>query len=381
MSYNIEGIINPRDILPVVFKKVLPLYVRDYGKEYVNMILRRLYDTVYIFDSNPIDTWNFICEHSSEIKDQDYVNRCHSEYVDFVNHSRRIDANNDKALRRFLKKVYQLPLSSKDYSVMNVDFDSYSVASIHKLHNGTELEKKEILDRQGLYRQQCRLAGINPITVPTLASELSDIQRQLIENKKYKLIERTKWAYRIREEIKSIYGFDISIGSLKDCLFDEGLASTTIDEDKKGFRTIMTFPIIHDYGKTSLDHVLFHELRHVVETGNKACGFYKLKNGKYQMINEIHTDKNALLDAKEFENLIFLGKSRRNKRSYYERFFPYLGDLFEDYKMSFDLFGFINRPDLVENLFGERFLKDLEYKLHNEEEFKKGNQIRLKRNV
>ena len=40
-----------------------------------------------------------------------------------------------------------------------------------------------------------------------------------------------------------------------------------------------------------------------------------------------------------------------------------------------------NRTDLIERLFGERFLKDLEYKLQNEEEFKKENIIRLKRNV
>jgi len=380
MSYNIEGIIYPRQMIREVIKKVLPLYAKDYGMEYVNMILNRLYETIYIFDSNPIDTWDFVSKHEKEIEDKILVYRAEQEYKNYKNVENKIDSSNERILFRVLKKFFE-EKPNKNYPLMDIDFNSYSISSIEKLKNGTEDEKNKIRERQAIYKQQCRLAGISSITIPDLATELDNVQQFLKEKKKYYLIKNTKWASRIKKEINDIYHFNISDEALKDSLFDNSLASTTIEDDKNNFRTIMMFPLMSNYGKTNLDHVLFHELRHVVETGNRSCGFYKLKNGKYQMINEIHTEKNALLDLERLSEYTFFGKSRRNNKSYYERFFPYLENIFEDYKMSFDIFSFINRPDLLERLFGERFLNQLEYKLNHEEEFQKGNQIRLKRNV
>ena len=378
--HSIDNIVHPRKALPEVLKKVLPLYVRDYGTEYVNLILKRLYDAIYIFDSNPIDTWKFVCEHSDEIKDKDFCHRSKIEYYDYIDHEYRIDCSNEKIIRKFFKKAYEMK-ASNNYSIMKIDFDSYSLKSNRILASGTEEEKREILDRRNAYKEQCLSAGISPITVPSLVEELSLLQSSLLERKKDYLIRNTKWANRIRKDIHDIYHFDISFEGLKNNLFDEGMASTCIEENNKQVRTIMTFPMIKDFGRGSLDNILFHELRHVVETGNKICGFYSLRKGKYEMINEIHTEKNALDDAEKLSNITFFSKSRRNKRSYYEKLFPYLGTLFEDYKMTFDMFGFHNRVDLLEEALGDRFLKNLEFKLHNVEEFEKGDTIRLKRNV
>ena len=378
--YSIDNIFHPREILPEIFKKVLPLYVRDYGKEYVNMILKRLYDTVYIFDSNPIETWNFVCEHKDEIEDHDFYHRSKSEYYDYIDHEYKINYKNEKILRKFLKKAHEFKTIG-NYSLMEIDFDSYSENSCRILNTGTEEERQAILERRCNYRQQCHLAGITPITLPALANEIVRLQNELNDRKKMYLTVNTKWANRIRNEIHDIYHFDITYEGLKDNLFDKGCASTTIEENNKEIRTVMMLPLIHNFGKSSIDHILLHELRHVVETGNKSCGFYALKHGRYQMINEIHTEKDALADAAKLSNILFFSKSRRNNRSYYEKLFPYLGSLFEDYKMSFDMYGFFNRPDLLENLLGERFLKNLEFKLNDEEELKKGDQIRLKRNA
>lgn len=379
MKINVESITHPRDTLHQVIKKVIPFYIKDYGFEYENYIINRLFNAVYIFDSNPVDTWKFICKHNDEITDRELIFRGYKEYQDYINEERKIDYYNERAFRKFFKKRYDAP-KSQFYSLMDLDFDSFSSRSKNILKNGTENEKKNILERQSNYREQCKLAGISAITIPMLVDEIVRYKNDLEEIKKNYLVQNTKWAERIKKEVKEVYNFDISYSALRKCLMSSDMASTGLEEDKNGLRTILSFPIISNVKRGSLDNILYHELRHVVETGNESCGFYKLKNGKYEMINEIHTDKNALLDSNRLSHLTFFGKNRR-VRSYYESLFPYLGNLFEDYKMSFDIFAFMNRVDLLERLFGERFLNDLEYKLNNRSELEKGNELRLKRNV
>ena len=142
----------------------------------------------------------------------------------------------------------------------------------------------------------------------------------------------------------------------------------------------MFLPIISNLKYEDVDKVFLHELRHVVEASPNGFGLYQYRSKKYDRINEIHTEKNALLDSDALKSSLFFGKSHRIRRSAYELFFPYLGSLFEDYKMTFDMYAFCNRVDLLERCLGERFLGNLENKLHDIHSFEDEKVIRIKRN-
>ena len=65
---NIENILYPDEALDEYKKKLLEVYLEDYGEEYKDIIIKRMNNTLYLFDSNPKDTLRFILNNDS-IKD------------------------------------------------------------------------------------------------------------------------------------------------------------------------------------------------------------------------------------------------------------------------------------------------------------------------
>ena len=58
-TVNFESILNPSESFNEFKKYLIELYLEDYGEEYQGIIEKRINDTYYLFDSNPVDTYNF----------------------------------------------------------------------------------------------------------------------------------------------------------------------------------------------------------------------------------------------------------------------------------------------------------------------------------
>ena len=58
-AVNFDNILNPLEAWNEFRKYLVSLYIESYGEEYQELIEKRISDTYYMFDSDPIDTYNF----------------------------------------------------------------------------------------------------------------------------------------------------------------------------------------------------------------------------------------------------------------------------------------------------------------------------------
>ena len=75
----------------------------------------------------------------------------------------------------------------------------------------------------------------------------------------------------------------------------------------------------------SIDRMVLHELRHVVETGDNRIGLDNLSNPRYRLLNEIRTQKNAVRDERRCP--ILFGRIDNDIQSYYDLFVRKLEEL------------------------------------------------------
>ena len=83
-----ENILNPEEAFKEFKKYLIELYAEDYGEEYKELIKNRIDGTYYLFESNPIDTYNFYKENknlSYGLKRRIRIEREYSDYISFKN--------------------------------------------------------------------------------------------------------------------------------------------------------------------------------------------------------------------------------------------------------------------------------------------------------
>ena len=64
-----DNILNPKEAWEEFKKYLIELYYEDYGEEFKDLITKRIDGTYYLFDSNPIDTYNFYKNNKISFKD------------------------------------------------------------------------------------------------------------------------------------------------------------------------------------------------------------------------------------------------------------------------------------------------------------------------
>lgn len=360
-----ENILNPEEAWNEFRQYLIELYMEDYGEEYKELIKKRIDDTYYLFDSNPIDTYNFYKSNkiSYGLKRMCRIEREYSNYISVKN---RIDKRITEKYRQELSDFYNTLPSFLPDDFLVVDYEAFSFENIRKLHSPSTSDenKNSILRRQRDYINFCSLYGVRPITDIETIDKMIQVKKEL-EYEEFKLLlDETIWGKRIKKDIYDKTGSLIDTKLLGSVMYDSKCCASVcqIPTSDGKFVRICYFPIMKNYGKGSVDKIFFHENRHVVESGINISGFCPAANGDYLLINELRTQENAIRDAYEFRRIPLFSNygDSPNFVNVYERLFSYSGPFIKNYLYLLNRLGINNAYYDLEYLFGRDNLMALE---------------------
>ena len=89
-AVNFDNILNPLEAWNEFRKYLVSLYIESYGEEYQELIEKRISDTYYMFDSDPIDTYNFFKKNNISLGIK-FINRIEREYRNYISVKDKID--------------------------------------------------------------------------------------------------------------------------------------------------------------------------------------------------------------------------------------------------------------------------------------------------
>lgn len=360
-----ENILNPNEAWNEFKKYLIELYAEDYGEEYKDLITKRIDSTYYLFDSNPIDTYNFYKNNkiSYGLKRMCRIER---EYHNYLAVKDRIDKRLTAKYKDILSSFYNtLPgLLSDDF--LMVDYEAFSFESMRKLHSVTTSEdnKNSILNRQKRYIDFCTLYGVKPITDMGVIDQMTKIKKEL-EYEEFKfLLDETIWGKRLKKDIFDKTGVHVDTKLLGSVMYDSKCCASVcqIPSNDGKFVRICYFPVMKNYGVGAVDKIFFHENRHVVESGINISGFSPACSGDYLLINELRTQENAIRDAHEFRRVPLFSNyaDSPNFVNVYERLFEYSGPFIRNYLLLLNKLGINNAYNDLEYFFGRNNLMALE---------------------
>ena len=367
-NYQYQNIMYPKQVIPDVKRYLIPRYIHDYGVENRNHILSRFDHTIFIFDSNPILTKEFFDEHLLEIKDYRFKIRSEIEYLDYLRVKKFVEQQAREAFDIALLQNRYVFSYEEVSDLWDLDFESY-LPENDKLDN--------ILERRKHYENDCLEKGINCVRDPEVIKRIVYCKNILKQLSKEELIHRSVWGKRLKREIKKDYSFSITDEGLSEIVFDDKNCGTAgyIEVDDEEERYYVYIPLIQNKDFPSLDHILFHELRHRVETEDHNGGLLSFDNQDYYYINELHTETNALLDEKE-KKCIYFGGGDSSHISLYQYLFKEAGSFFDDYQCLLNYLAFSNDIEGLEYAFGKDFLQEMEESLSKKakEKYKRDHQ-------
>lgn len=360
-----DNILNPKEAWEEFKKYLIELYYEDYGEEFKDLITKRIDGTYYLFDSNPVDTYNFYKKNKLSYG---FLRMCRieREYSNYLAVKDKIDKRLTAKYKEILSGFYNtLPqYLSDDFLV--VDYEAFSFESMRKLHseNTSEDNKNSILRRQSNYINFCNLYGVKPITDINLIDRMTRIKKEL-ENEEFKLlIEDTIWGKRIRKDIFERTGNMIPSEILGSIIYDRNSCASVSQIPLAGgkYARLCYFPVMKNYSVGSLDKIFFHENRHVVESDGVISGFTTAGTRDYFLINELRTQENAIRDAYEFRRVPLFSNygDSPNYVNVYEKLFAYSGPFIKNYLFLLNRLGINNAYSDLEYLFGRENLMALE---------------------
>ncbi len=360
-----ENILNPTEAWREFKKYLIELYMEDYGEEYKKLIEKRINDTYYLFDANPVDTYYFYKNNKINYGFRRLC-RIEREYVNYKAVKDRIDKRITIKYKEIISNFYNTMPQFIDDDFLVVDYEAFSFESMRKLHNpGTSDEEKEsILKRQIDYSNFCMMYGVKPITDIGIIDQMIKAKKDLELEEFQLLLEETIWGKRITKDIYDKTGKRVDTKALGSILFDKNCCAcvSQIPTLDGSMVRICNFPVMKNYYLGAVDKVFYHENRHVIESGINISGFCPASTCDYMLINELRTQENAIRDAHEFRRIpLFanLGETP-NFINVYEKLFAYSGPFVKNYLYLLNRLGINNGYCDLEYLFGRENLCCLE---------------------
>lgn len=358
-----ENILNPEEAWNEFKRYLIELYAEDYGEEYKELITKRIDSTYYLFDSNPIDTYNFYKNNKISYGFKRMC-RIEREYHNYLAVKDRIDKRLTARYKDILCGFYNTVSLPDDF--LTVDYEAFSFDSMRKLYSATTSEdnKNSILRRQKKYLDFCMLYGVRPITDIDTIDKMIKVKNEL-EYEEFKfLLDESIWGKRLKKDIFDRTGVHVDTKLLGSVMYDTKCCASVcqIPSSDGKFVRICYFPIMKNYGVGSVDKIFFHENRHVAESGLNISGFSPACNGDYMLINELRTQENAIRDAYEFRRVPLFSNygDSPNFVNIYERLFEYSGPFIKNYLGLLNRLGVTNAYYDLEYLFGRDNLMALE---------------------
>ena len=367
----LNNLLLPKDAIEEYKTKWLDIYLEDYGAETESEIRSRMNQTIYILESTPIETMDFVRKEPLSLKYIKYT-ELEEEYIDYVQIKKKIETILSKKFCDKTSLMYSKSRRVNSIKRLYLDYESYSIENQNNLldKNTSNQLKDYILRRQQDYYETCKKMGIEAITSPQQIDIILSIQKEILKKEKEWLVKYTKWGHRIHKEVNKKAGFSIHNRELASVLYTPNSGVTSILFHRRKNAVICRVPLIERIPLESLDQLVFHENRHVVEMDGIYCGLDSVLDKKYSMINEIRTEKNAINDVQRLNNepLFWNKPISNNYRNNYETLFDYTEDFFETYKDLLNKMAFYHDYERLEYYFGKENLIEFNRNLQKLEE-------------
>ena len=104
---NMDNILNPHEAWDEFKKYLISLYTESYGEKYYYVIKKRISDTYYMFDSDPIDTYNFFKKNNISLGIK-FINRIEREYRNYISVKDKIDKTISDKYKNYLGSFYNV---------------------------------------------------------------------------------------------------------------------------------------------------------------------------------------------------------------------------------------------------------------------------------
>jgi len=103
---NYDNILNIEETIGCMIKRLIPLYIEDYGEEYLNLIKKRISKTLYITSSTPEEEYKHFKKHPKQKRGatRSWIQGL-SQIIKEIKQS--IWDWNNKSNKRFLNKAFQ----------------------------------------------------------------------------------------------------------------------------------------------------------------------------------------------------------------------------------------------------------------------------------
>lgn len=364
MKTSVESFLCPKEVLDENQNLLIDRYVEDYGNEYRDLIRKRMDNTLYLFDSNPIVTMKFIQQFGGNISSSQ-MKLFEKEYRNYKKVFSVIHERIKKQYYQKLASYFSISSHPIKEEILSLDIESFSLENqfLLKRSDVCTSEKEKIIKRQEKYLEECEMIGVEPLTNSVYIQFLLDEKRRLEEYEDLSLLKNTKWGRRIVKTIRSYYP-KIRLSEIQKIMRDDAVAVTSYLLDSRGCARarILYFPLLEHYSVMSLDRIFYHENRHVVESNPYSSGLHSHVGSSYQLLNEIRTEKNALDDLDYFpHDLLWSSDSMvEGYHNTYEELYSYISSFLEEHREVLNDCAI--RGDLLdlEEKFGKKNLKELE---------------------
>lgn len=342
-----DHLLHPQETLEEIKDQLFDIYREDYHQEDNSVLNERWNNTIFIFDVHPTTLRDYIKNRAEEkIPLKEYL-KVAAEELDFKRQRRRLLKETKLEFADGLKKFFKVPECVSPEVLWSLDYEAFEFGA-------------QKMDRQRNFLMECMRHEIHDLKD---SLEIEDIlkRKRILERKMdRRMIEETKWGRRLLEEHP-----ELTSENLSDILFDKyAHSSTSVVRCKDGeTRTVCYVPLIRYYYLPSLDRMVFHELRHVVETTPKKSGLEVFGDCKYKTLNEIRTEQNAKKDEEKLP--VIFKRNKQAIQSDYEILLPVMTSI-EDQVELMNLVAFHEDPSQIEETFGYK-LNELLQRIHDDE--------------
>lgn len=370
---NYDNILNPEVALDDYSEKLFSLYESDYGRDNLDLIKKRMDETIYIFDSTPVDMVNYLVENEKHYGDCFRIDRAFDECRDYLKVKDKIAGKLRDRFYKILANNFETDKKIAE-QLTELDIDSFSNASQEILDSEmTPLEvKNSIKLRREKYLSECDEVNVSALVDGNSIKKLFDIKDDFESEAQIFIMKHSKWGKRIRKQILEASGIKLSYEELTTLLlWGYSASSNVVLPYKNKTLRVCVFPLMKNFNDGNLDGIFFHENRHVVETEENFCGICSYDEDKYTILNEIRTEKNSCRDKFHLgDEVLFSNKNYdEGKTNIYLSLFPYAGDFFDRYEEILNKIAVVNDIEKLENLFGVDNLREFDEYLETLQNF------------
>ena len=368
---NIDNILYPEEAFKDYKHNLLDIYCEDYGEENKKNIEARMNNTLYLFDTNPVDTLKFLLDNEDSIHDRTYFINAEKDYINYQRVKRKISRINNKKYYELLAHFFHINPYPIRKEVLDLDISAFNYENVNAILNDkvNAKVKKKLISRQKKYLNACKELGLEPLIDSTHISMLEERKEQYDRQLMSYLLSHTHWGRRILNKFKN-HDKRFELENIITIMLQKevGAANFRLDDNRRATTSIVYYPIMNNIHFKSIDRMFFHENRHIVEATKRCVGLNTHIGNNYQLINEIRTEKHAIEDAERLSDNVLWSNDKMPENTYnsYEEMFPYTYNFFDDNKRLLDSLAISGNTELFEDLFGkddlikyEAFLKDL----------------------